>query len=180
MGNSIVSVIVIISVFGIWCFSAKHAAFRSDNKDWLARDKKKIQFNVLVYYKVDIIISSKCNMFSPWYGWKIAHLALNNNHSLTHYKERDAYCAINYAYYTKPSMVILSGIPCFWWLYNYQYTWKYIIFTLSFIHVYPFVGPSWSYGSWIYIYLCNQCLSPLTLIVRTLFMKRCTRYNIMW
>jgi len=21
---------------------------------------------------------------------------------------------------------------------------------------------SWSYGSWIYYYLCNQCLSPLT------------------
>jgi len=30
-------------------------------------------------------------------------------------------------------------------------------------------GPSWSwsYGSWIYNYLCNQCLSPLTLWVRT-------------
>jgi hypothetical protein len=25
----------------------------------------------------------------------------------------------------------------------------------------------WSYGSWIYNYLCNQCLSPLTLWVRT-------------
>jgi len=23
----------------------------------------------------------------------------------------------------------------------------------------------WSYGSWIYTYLCNQCLSPLTLWV---------------
>jgi hypothetical protein len=30
-----------------------------------------------------IIISSKCNLFSPWYGWKIVHLALNNNHSHT-------------------------------------------------------------------------------------------------
>ena len=30
-----------------------------------------------------IIISFECNLFSPWYGWKIAHLALNNNHSLT-------------------------------------------------------------------------------------------------
>ena len=41
---------------------------------------------------------------------------------------------------------------------------------------------SWSYGSWIYNYLCNQtqCLSPLTLWVLTLFMGRCTRYNIMW
>jgi hypothetical protein len=30
-------------------------------------------------------------------------------------------------------------------------------------------GPSWSwsYGNWIYNYLCNQCLSPLTLRVQT-------------
>ena len=38
----------------------------------------------------------------------------------------------------------------------------------------------WSYRIWIYNYLCNQCLSPLTLWVRTPFMTRCTRYNIMW
>ena len=38
---------------------------------------------------------------------------------------------------------------------------------------------SWScsYCSWIYNYLCNQCLSPRTLWVR---IPRCTRYNIMW
>ena len=36
-------------------------------------------------------------------------------------------------------------------------------------------GPlwSWSYGSWIYNYLCNQCLSPLTLCVR-IAQARCT------
>jgi predicted Rdx family selenoprotein len=28
-----------------------------------------------------------------------------------------------------------------------------------------FKGPSWSYGSWIYNYLCNQCLSSLKLWV---------------
>jgi hypothetical protein len=28
-----------------------------------------------------------------------------------------------------------------------------------------------SYGSWIYYYLCNQCLSPLTLWVRTPFRR---------
>ena len=39
---------------------------------------------------------------------------------------------------------------------------------------------SWSYGSWIYNYLCNQCLSPLMLWVRTPFMAKSTRYNIMW
>jgi hypothetical protein len=31
-----------------------------------------------------IIISFKINLFSPWYSWKIAELALNNNHSLYH------------------------------------------------------------------------------------------------
>jgi len=38
-------------------------------------------------------------------------------------------------------------------------------------------GPSWlrSYGSWIYNYLCNQCLSPLMLRVQISI-----RYNIMW
>jgi len=36
-----------------------------------------------------------------------------------------------------------------------------------------FVGPSWpwSYGSWIYDYLCNPCLSPLTLRVRILLRR---------
>jgi len=37
-----------------------------------------------------------------------------------------------------------------------------------------------SYGSWIYNYLCNQCLSPLKLRVLTPFTARCTQYNIMW
>ena len=32
----------------------------------------------------------------------------------------------------------------------------------------------WSYGSWIYTYLCNQCLSPLMLWVRISTRARCT------
>ena len=38
-------------------------------------------------------------------------------------------------------------------------------------------GPSWSwlYGSWIYNYLCNQCLSQLIPL-----MAKYTLYNIMW
>jgi hypothetical protein len=40
-------------------------------------------------------------------------------------------------------------------------------------------GPSWSYGSWIYIYLFNHCLSPLKLWVWIPLMERCTKY-IMW
>ena len=39
---------------------------------------------MLVYYKADlIIISLQINLYSPWYSWKIAELALNNNYSLT-------------------------------------------------------------------------------------------------
>jgi len=36
-----------------------------------------------------------------------------------------------------------------------------------------FMAPSWSwsYGSWIYNYLCNQCLSPLMLWVQTLLRR---------
>jgi hypothetical protein len=39
---------------------------------------------------------------------------------------------------------------------------------------------SWSYGSWISNYLCNQCISPLTLWVRIQLMARWPRYNSMW
>ena len=37
-------------------------------------------------------------------------------------------------------------------------------------------GPSlpWSYGSWIYNYLCNECLSPLMSWVRISIRARCT------
>jgi hypothetical protein len=35
---------------------------------------------------------------------------------------------------------------------------------LRFPDIYPWSWP-WSYGSWIYNYLCNQCLSPLMLWV---------------
>ena len=37
---------------------------------------------------------------------------------------------------------------------------------------------SFSHCSWIYNYLCNQCLSSLMLWVQTPLMVRCTRYNI--
>jgi hypothetical protein len=33
---------------------------------------------------IHIIVSLKINLFSPWYCWKIAELALNNNHSPSH------------------------------------------------------------------------------------------------
>jgi len=44
------------------------------------------------------------------------------------------------------------------------------------------LGPSWSwsYGSRIYNFLCNQCMSLLKFWFRIPLMARCTRYNIMW
>ena len=38
------------------------------------------------------------------------------------------------------------------------------------------LGPSrlWSYGCWIYNYLCNQCISPLMLRVQISIKARCT------
>jgi len=36
----------------------------------------------------------------------------------------------------------------------------------SSLTVQSYEGRSWSYGSWIYNYLCNQCLSPLKLCIR--------------
>jgi hypothetical protein len=43
-------------------------------------------------------------------------------------------------------------------------------------------GPlwSWSHISWIYIYLCSECLPPLKLWVRIQLMARCIWYNIIW
>jgi hypothetical protein len=92
---------------GICSFSTKHTTLRRKSKDWFARNQVnvsewshmsthgllfqwastiKIQLSVLVYYKADlIIISLKINLFWPWYtcSWKIAELALHNNHPLT-------------------------------------------------------------------------------------------------
>jgi hypothetical protein len=44
------------------------------------------------------------------------------------------------------------------------------------LSLYVIKEPSWpwSYGSWIYNYLCNQCLSPLMLWVRISIRARCT------
>ena len=36
------------------------------------------------------------------------------------------------------------------------------------------------FGSWIYNYLCNQCLSPPRVRVQIPLMVRCTQYHIMW
>jgi hypothetical protein len=56
---------------------------------------------------------------------------------------------------------------------------KYILAHLYTTAGFPHLGRSWlwSNDSWTYNYLCNQCLSPLKLWVRTPFIARCIRYN---
>jgi ribosomal protein L24E len=40
-------------------------------------------------YWDSLLLLLKCNLFSPWYSWHIAHLALNKNHSLTYSKSHE-------------------------------------------------------------------------------------------
>jgi hypothetical protein len=75
-------------------------------------------------------------------------------------------------------MIIYTSI--FWYL-IYRCDHAMIIYGY-FLFTFTCEGPSWlwSNGSWIYNYLCNQCLSQLMLCVRIPLMARCARYNIMW
>jgi hypothetical protein len=52
----------------------------------------------------------------------------------------------------------------------------YIYPTILYIYIRNIWEPSWpwSYGSWIYNYLCNQCLSILMFWVRISIRARCT------
>jgi len=63
---------------------------------------------------------------------------------------------------------------------------KFIVVNCSNVDKYSSIsfmewGPSWSwsYGGWIYNYMCNQYLSPLMLWVWIPLMAGCTPYNIM-
>jgi hypothetical protein len=80
---------------GICFFSAK----KRKSKDGLARNQDNVSewddmsiqgvlFQWASTQKIKeedlIILSLKINLFPPWYSWKIAELAFNNNHSPTH------------------------------------------------------------------------------------------------
>jgi len=81
--------------------------------------------------------------------------------------------------YTRPIynvMNIFLTHPRYRIWYEIYYLYVYFnLFMLYCIQINP-LGPSWpwSYGSWIYNYLCNQCLSPLMLWVRISIMARYT------
>ena len=63
----------------------------------------------------------------------------------------------------------LGIVPTVWYFFVFH-----SILQRTMIHM----GPPWSYGSWIYSYLCNQCLSPLMLWVRISIRARYTTQSI--
>jgi len=57
----------------------------------------------------------------------------------------------------------------------------FVFHSVAWLHIlilYSGSSWSWSYSSWIYNYMCNQCISPLQLWVRIPLMARCTKYNL--
>jgi hypothetical protein len=73
---------------GIFCISAKHTALRRKSKDWLAwnRDNVSEWGNMSIHellFQSASTIKIQLSVFSTWFSWKIAELALRNNHSLT-------------------------------------------------------------------------------------------------
>jgi hypothetical protein len=71
------------------------------------------------------------------------------------------------------------------WMFSYHFnrTNIYIYMTVNMAcqkinvkNIYHYWGPSWpwSHGSWVYNYLCNQCLSPLMLWIQISIRARCT------
>ena len=52
---------------------------------------------------------------------------------------------------------------------------EYVFYCVFYLLIF---GPSWpwSYGSWIYNNICDQCLSPLMLWVRISIRMRCTTF----
>jgi hypothetical protein len=77
------------------------------------------------------------------------------------------------AYTNSSQLQVGNTFYLFWWQLLVIVSIPYFVYVII-------MGPSWSwsYGSWIYNYMCNQCLLPLMLWVRNPVMERCTRYNI--
>jgi hypothetical protein len=99
---------------------------------------------------MDIVISSKYNLFSPWYSWTTVHFGLNNN---TNFRMESAEL-------WRVTYLMCSRIIECPFVYSIYHLWITIVIWIW--------GQSWSWshGSWIYYDLCNQCLSPLKLWVR--------------
>ena len=84
-------------------------------------------------------------------------------------------------------IVLLMLLHCLKSLWGPSWSWSYGSWIYNYL-CYQYLSPlklwepswSWSYGSWIYNYLCYQYLSTLKLWVWIPLMVKCTRYNITW
>ena len=81
--------------------------------------------------------------------------------------------------------VLIITLNTSWWWSDEEQNSKHcsfniILVTGVFSYMFPYTQPFWrpsrssSYCSWIYNYICNQCLSPLMLWVRISKTTRCT------
>ena len=95
-------------------YNAKHAELRRKSKDWLSRNQDNVSewsdmyIHGLLFPLDNTIKKTKrvgleksdhlINLVSPWYSYRIAELALNNNRSLTK--------AVTYSFYISPTMYV--------------------------------------------------------------------------
>jgi hypothetical protein len=66
-----------------------------------------------------------------------------------------------------PNREVITGLKDINQSYGIRFDLFYFRQMLIRLHITDCLGPSWSCSSLIHNYLCNQCLSPLTLWVRT-------------
>ena len=117
--------------------------------------------NSLLFLFMQLLVMLNMIFILNWKIWKVAILFWDS-HTVWHCKCLNLiipYSVVQYAWVVFILRNIIGLLHKYWW------------------------GPSWvwSYGSWIYNYLCNQCLSSLKLWVRTLFRGGVLTWNnIMW
>ena len=123
---------------------------------------------------------------------RVKEKAIYLHHSMTHYWNINSFafipqCTVDIIHHVHSLSELAYNVQHYVWLRTLKCFLLFICHTFSPQLWYigdtgiTWKGPSWwSYCSWIYNYLCNQCLSPLKLWVQILLKAGCTWYNIMW
>ena len=133
-----------------------------------------------VLWHIRSVVSELWTFVIDFHGWRVSY---------------DTMCALtmSYLFWTTPSFLYYTGgcvaspVLMVWRLailvfYLCRCTCTFSKTDNGFTQTFFYKGPSWpwSYGSWIYSYLCNLCLSPLKLWAWISHMAVYTRYNSMW
>jgi len=137
-----------------------------------------IFLSVFVLYKSDlIIISLKINLFSPWYSWKIAELALNGNHSLTPKNAHEYHNDFPFHIGGPLSWLYWLRLSCFTFLMYYICKFESHVLNTTLCetvcqwHAVVSSNPMYSIQHYV-----KQFVNDMQLWVRI----PCTGYNIMW